>query len=180
MTKTQDCSQTLVKDQREVTEVKNIHTSFSFTLNISLSSVDLLTRNGSDLGLFIRTRQQMSDNQKQISDAIAAASIVTNGTGVENASLGVLGLAIPQLNDFLVNCQRENLSYDEILSIIQVKSGFLNSHSQIIFMFRGKDEGRKRREKELTNFFSCRNLSLHQAWDKWGGCHLKVLQGIEK
>ncbi|KAM4715436.1 1-phosphatidylinositol 4,5-bisphosphate phosphodiesterase epsilon-1 isoform 2-T3 [Anableps anableps] len=81
--------------------------------------LDLLTRNGSDLGLFIRTRQLMSDNQKQISDAIAAASIVTNGTGVENASLGVLGLAIPQLNDFLVNCQREHLSYDEILSIIQ-------------------------------------------------------------
>ncbi|XP_041818263.1 1-phosphatidylinositol 4,5-bisphosphate phosphodiesterase epsilon-1 isoform X2 [Chelmon rostratus] len=81
--------------------------------------LDLLTRNGSDLGLFIRTRQQMSDNQKQISDAIAAASIVTNGTGVENASLGVLGLAIPQLNDFLVNCQREHMSYDEILSIIQ-------------------------------------------------------------
>ncbi|XP_037610248.1 1-phosphatidylinositol 4,5-bisphosphate phosphodiesterase epsilon-1 isoform X4 [Sebastes umbrosus] len=81
--------------------------------------LDLLTRNGSDLGLFIRTRQQMSDNQRQISDAIAAASIVTNGTGVENASLGVLGLTIPQLNDFLVNCQREHLSYDEILSIIQ-------------------------------------------------------------
>lgn len=81
---------------------------------------DLLTRNGSDLGLFIRTRQQMSDNQRQISDAIAAASIVTNGTGVENASLGVLGLAIPQLNDFLVNCQREHRSYDEILGIIQV------------------------------------------------------------
>uniref|UniRef100_A0A3B3CU13 Phosphoinositide phospholipase C n=1 Tax=Oryzias melastigma TaxID=30732 RepID=A0A3B3CU13_ORYME len=84
-----------------------------------LQSDLLLTRNGSDLGLFIRTRQHMSDNQKQISDAIAAASIVTNGTGVENASLGVLGLAIPQLNDFLVNCQREHLSYDEILSIIQ-------------------------------------------------------------
>uniref|UniRef100_A0A8C7QKA7 Phosphoinositide phospholipase C n=1 Tax=Oncorhynchus mykiss TaxID=8022 RepID=A0A8C7QKA7_ONCMY len=81
--------------------------------------LDLLTRNGSDLGLLIRTRQQMSDNQKQISDAIAAASIVTNGTGVENASLGVLGLAIPQLNDFLVNCQREHLTYDEILSVIQ-------------------------------------------------------------
>lgn len=83
-------------------------------------SADLLTRNGSDLGLFIRTRQQMSDNQKQISDAIAAASIVTNGTGVENSSLGVLGLAISQLNDFLVNCQGEHLTYDEILSIIQV------------------------------------------------------------
>ncbi|XP_058477625.1 1-phosphatidylinositol 4,5-bisphosphate phosphodiesterase epsilon-1 [Solea solea] len=81
--------------------------------------LDLLTRNGSDPGLLIRTRQQMSDNQKQISDAIAAASIVTNGTGVENVSLGVLGLALPQLNDFLVNCQREHLSYDEILSIIQ-------------------------------------------------------------
>nr|XP_055031734.1 1-phosphatidylinositol 4,5-bisphosphate phosphodiesterase epsilon-1 isoform X2 [Misgurnus anguillicaudatus] len=81
--------------------------------------LDLLTRNGSDLGLFIRTRQQMSDNQKQISDAIAAASIVTNGTGVENSSLGVLGLTISQLNDFLVNCQGEHLTYDEILSIIQ-------------------------------------------------------------
>lgn len=83
----------------------------------------MLTRNGSDLGLFIRTRQHMSDNQKQISDAIAAASIVTNGTGVENVSLGVLGLGIPQLNDFLINCQREHLSYDEILSIIQVQWG---------------------------------------------------------
>ncbi|KAK7919592.1 hypothetical protein WMY93_010876 [Mugilogobius chulae] len=81
--------------------------------------LDLLTRNSSDLGLFIRTRQLMSDNQKQISDAIAAASIVTNGTGVENASLGVLGLSITQLNDFLINCQKEHLSYDEILSIIQ-------------------------------------------------------------
>ncbi|XP_077481410.1 1-phosphatidylinositol 4,5-bisphosphate phosphodiesterase epsilon-1 isoform X1 [Stigmatopora argus] len=81
--------------------------------------LDLLTRNGSDLDLFIRTRQQMPENQKQISDAIAAASIVTNGTGVENASLGVLGLGITQLNDFLVNCQREHLSYDDILSIIQ-------------------------------------------------------------
>ncbi|XP_047015538.1 1-phosphatidylinositol 4,5-bisphosphate phosphodiesterase epsilon-1 isoform X1 [Ictalurus punctatus] len=81
--------------------------------------LDLLTRNGSDLGLFIRTRQQMSENQKQISDAIAAASIVSNGTGVEHSSLGVLGLAIPQLNDFLVNCQREHLTYDEILTIIQ-------------------------------------------------------------
>ncbi|MEQ2208206.1 1-phosphatidylinositol 4,5-bisphosphate phosphodiesterase epsilon-1 [Xenoophorus captivus] len=89
--------------------------------SIDQEDPDLLTRNGSDLGLFIRTRHLMSDNQKQISDAIAAASIVTNGTGVENASLGVLGLAIPQLNDFLVNCQREYLSYDEILSIIQVK-----------------------------------------------------------
>lgn len=83
----------------------------------------MLTRNGSDLGLFIRTRQHMSDNQKQISDAIAAASIVTNGTGVENVSLGVLGLGIPQLNDFLINCQREHLSYDEILTIIQVECG---------------------------------------------------------
>ncbi|MEQ2167815.1 hypothetical protein GOODEAATRI_007880, partial [Goodea atripinnis] len=88
--------------------------------SIDQEDPDLLTRNGSDLGLFIRTRHLMSDNQKQISDAIAAASIVTNGTGVENASLGVLGLAIPQLNDFLVNCQREYLSYDEILSIIQM------------------------------------------------------------
>ena len=95
-----------------------------------LPSPDLLTRNGSDLGLFIRTRQQMSDNQKQISDAIAAASIVTNGTGVENASLGVLGLAIPQLNDFLINCQREHLSYDEILSIIQVQAGACRRSTQ--------------------------------------------------
>lgn len=87
---------------------------------VLLSSTDLLTRNGSDLGLFIRTRQQMSENQKQISNAIAAASIVTNGTGVENASLGVLGMAVPQLNDFLVNCQRKHLTYDGILRIIQV------------------------------------------------------------
>ena len=81
---------------------------------------DLLTRNVSDLGLFIKNKQQLSDNQRQISDAIAAASIVTNGTGVESTSLGVFGVGILQLNDFLVNCQGEHYTYDEILSIIQV------------------------------------------------------------
>ncbi|XP_004680665.1 PREDICTED: 1-phosphatidylinositol 4,5-bisphosphate phosphodiesterase epsilon-1 [Condylura cristata] len=81
--------------------------------------LDLLTRNVSDLGLFIKSKQQLSDNQRQISDAIAAASIVTNGTGVESTSLGIFGVGILQLNDFLVNCQGEHLTYDEILSIIQ-------------------------------------------------------------
>uniref|UniRef100_A0A452IIT9 Phosphoinositide phospholipase C n=1 Tax=Gopherus agassizii TaxID=38772 RepID=A0A452IIT9_9SAUR len=82
--------------------------------------LDLLTRNVSDLGLFINSRQQLSENQRQISDAIAAASIVTNGTGVESTSLGIFGVGIQQLNDFLVNCQGEHCTYDEILSIIQV------------------------------------------------------------
>lgn len=108
-----------------------IVTSFTPTLiKAPPTPADLLTRNGSDLGLFIRTRQQMSENQKQISDAIAAASIVSNGTGVEHSSLGVLGLAIPQLNDFLVNCQREHLTYDEILTIIQVSASTV---SQLTF-----------------------------------------------
>ncbi|NXW29504.1 PLCE1 phosphodiesterase, partial [Phaetusa simplex] len=79
--------------------------------------------NVSDLGLFIKSRQQLSDNQRQISDAIAAASIVTNGTGVESTSLGIFGVGIQQLNDFLVNCQGEHCTYDEILSIIQVCNG---------------------------------------------------------
>lgn len=121
-------------------------------LSTFLKTLDLLTRNGSDLGLFIRTRQQMSDNQKQISDAIAAASIVTNGTGVENVSLGVLGLGIPQLNDFLVNCQREHLSYDEILSIIQVRSGWkacMNTRMKAL-------------SNKLNPLF-CRGLNPHQA-----------------
>ncbi|XP_066549709.1 1-phosphatidylinositol 4,5-bisphosphate phosphodiesterase epsilon-1 isoform X3 [Amia ocellicauda] len=106
---------------RSGTEPAPLYTNLRIDDNISglQPDLDLLTRNGSDLGLFIRTRQQMSDNQKQISDAIAAASIVTNGTGVESASLGVLGMAIQQLNDFLVNCQGEHHTYDEILSIIQ-------------------------------------------------------------
>lgn len=81
--------------------------------------LDLLTRNGFDLGFSVRTKRHMSDDQKHISDAIAAASIVTNGTGVESASLGALGMAILHLNDFLVNCQGENYTYDEILSIVQ-------------------------------------------------------------
>ncbi|XP_077406391.1 1-phosphatidylinositol 4,5-bisphosphate phosphodiesterase epsilon-1 isoform X2 [Vanacampus margaritifer] len=114
--------------------------------------LDLLTRNGSDLNLFIRTRQQMSDNQKQISDAIAAASIVTNGTGVENASLGVLGLAIPQLNDFLVNCQREHLSYDDILSIIQTFEPSSNMRLMGWMSF----EGFARYLMDKENF-ACRN-----------------------
>lgn len=68
----------------------------------------------------------MSENQKHISDAIAAASIVTNGTGVESASLGALGMGILHLNDFLINCQGENYSYDEVLSIIQVSNMLLH------------------------------------------------------
>ncbi|XP_054623295.1 1-phosphatidylinositol 4,5-bisphosphate phosphodiesterase epsilon-1 isoform X3 [Dunckerocampus dactyliophorus] len=120
--------------------------------------LDLLTRNGSDLDLFIRTRQQMSNNQKQISDAIAAASIVTNGTGVESASLGVLGLAIPQLNDFLVNCQREHLSYDEILSIIQTFEPSSNMRQNGWMSFEGfarylmdKENFASRNEESLIN-----------------------------
>ncbi|XP_035610484.1 1-phosphatidylinositol 4,5-bisphosphate phosphodiesterase epsilon-1-like [Oncorhynchus keta] len=81
--------------------------------------LDLLTRNGLDLGLSIWIMRHMSDNQKHISDAIASASIVTNGTGVESASLGALGMTIMHLNDFLVNCQGENHSHDEVLRIIQ-------------------------------------------------------------
>ncbi|XP_038620358.1 1-phosphatidylinositol 4,5-bisphosphate phosphodiesterase epsilon-1 [Tachyglossus aculeatus] len=81
--------------------------------------LDLLTRNVCDLGLFIKSRQQLSDQQRQISDAIAAASIVTNGAGVESMSLGLFAVGIQQLNDFLVNCQGEHCTYDEILSIIQ-------------------------------------------------------------
>ncbi|MGH0117316.1 UNVERIFIED_CONTAM: hypothetical protein FKN15_013839, partial [Acipenser sinensis] len=106
---------------RSGSESAPLYTNLTIDDNITglQPDLDLLTRNGSDLGLFIRTRQQMSDNQRQISDAIAAASIVTNGTGVESASLGVLGIAIEQLNDFLVNCQGEHHTYDEILSIIQ-------------------------------------------------------------
>ncbi|XP_037134464.1 1-phosphatidylinositol 4,5-bisphosphate phosphodiesterase epsilon-1 isoform X4 [Syngnathus acus] len=114
--------------------------------------LDLLTRNGSNLNLFIRTRQQLSDNQKQISDAIAAASIVTNGTGVENVSLGVLGLGIPQLNDFLVNCQREHLSYDEILSIIQTFEPSSNMRLMGWMSF----EGFARYLMDKENF-ACRN-----------------------
>ncbi|OPJ84487.1 1-phosphatidylinositol 4,5-bisphosphate phosphodiesterase epsilon-1 isoform B [Patagioenas fasciata monilis] len=99
--------------------------------------LDLLTRNVSDLGLFIKSRQQLSDNQRQISDAIAAASIVTNGTGVESTSLGIFGVGIQQLNDFLVNCQGEHCTYDEILSIIQKFEPSVNMCQQGLLSFEG-------------------------------------------
>ncbi|XP_040341839.1 1-phosphatidylinositol 4,5-bisphosphate phosphodiesterase epsilon-1 isoform X3 [Herpailurus yagouaroundi] len=99
--------------------------------------LDLLTRNVSDLGLFIKSKQQLSDNQRQISDAIAAASIVTNGTGVESTSLGVFGVGILQLNDFLVNCQGEHCTYDEILSIIQKFEPSVSMCHQGLLSFEG-------------------------------------------
>uniref|UniRef100_A0A8D0GBT1 Phosphoinositide phospholipase C n=1 Tax=Sphenodon punctatus TaxID=8508 RepID=A0A8D0GBT1_SPHPU len=99
--------------------------------------LDLLTRNVSDLGLFIKSRQQLSDNQRQISDAIAAASIVTNGTGVESTSLGIFGVGIQQLNDFLVNCQGEHYTYDEILSIIQKFEPSISMYQQGLMSFEG-------------------------------------------
>ncbi|XP_041595634.1 1-phosphatidylinositol 4,5-bisphosphate phosphodiesterase epsilon-1 isoform X5 [Vulpes lagopus] len=99
--------------------------------------LDLLTRNVSDLGLFIKSKQQLSDNQRQISDAIAAASIVTNGTGVESTSLGIFGVGILQLNDFLVNCQGEHCTYDEILSIIQKFEPSISMCHQGLLSFEG-------------------------------------------
>uniref|UniRef100_A0A4W3KER9 Phosphoinositide phospholipase C n=1 Tax=Callorhinchus milii TaxID=7868 RepID=A0A4W3KER9_CALMI len=97
--------------------------------------LDLLTRNVSDLGLFIKSRQQMSDNQRQISDYIAATSIVTNR--VEIASLGECGMGIQQLNDFLVNSQGEHHTYDEILSIIQKFEPAVNMRQQGLLSFEG-------------------------------------------
>ncbi|XP_042559176.1 1-phosphatidylinositol 4,5-bisphosphate phosphodiesterase epsilon-1 isoform X2 [Clupea harengus] len=99
--------------------------------------LDLLTRNGSDMGLFIRSRQPLPDNQKQISDAIAAASIMSNGTGVENASLGVLGLSFTQLSDFLVNCQGEHLTYGQLLGLIQKFEPSANMHQMGWMSFEG-------------------------------------------
>ncbi|XP_033622233.1 LOW QUALITY PROTEIN: 1-phosphatidylinositol 4,5-bisphosphate phosphodiesterase epsilon-1 [Fukomys damarensis] len=99
--------------------------------------LDLLTRNVSDLGLFIKSKQQLSDNQRQISDAIAAASIVTNGTGIESTSLGIFGIGILQLNDFLVNCQGEHCTYDEILSIIQKFEPNISMCHQGLMSFEG-------------------------------------------
>lgn len=99
--------------------------------------LDLLTRNVSNLGLFIKSKQQLSDNQRQISDAIAAASIVTNGTGVESTSLGIFGVGILQLNDFLVNCQGEHCSYDEILGIIQKFEPSVSMCQQGLLSFEG-------------------------------------------
>ncbi|XP_012889833.1 PREDICTED: 1-phosphatidylinositol 4,5-bisphosphate phosphodiesterase epsilon-1 isoform X1 [Dipodomys ordii] len=106
---------------RSGSESTPLYTNLAIEENTSdlQPDLDLLTRNVSDLGLFIKSKQQLSDNQRQISDAIAAASIVTNGTGIESTSLGIFGVGILQLNDFLVNCQGEHCTYDEILSVIQ-------------------------------------------------------------
>nr|XP_034993797.1 1-phosphatidylinositol 4,5-bisphosphate phosphodiesterase epsilon-1 isoform X2 [Zootoca vivipara] len=123
--------------------------------------LDLLTRNISDLGLFIKSRQQLSDNQRQISDAIAAASIVTNGTGVESTSLGIFGVGIQQLNDFLVNCQGEHYTYDEILSIIQKFEPSISMCQQGLMSF----EGFARFLMDKDNFASMNNESQENAED---------------
>ncbi|XP_078269858.1 1-phosphatidylinositol 4,5-bisphosphate phosphodiesterase epsilon-1 isoform X2 [Rhinoraja longicauda] len=114
-----------------------LYTNLTIDDNITVlqPDLDLLTRNVSDLGLFIKSRQQISDNQRQISDYIAATSIVTNR--VEIASLGESEMGIPQLNDFLVNCQGENHTYDEVLSIIQKFEPSVNMRQQGLMSFEG-------------------------------------------
>ncbi|XP_075072536.1 1-phosphatidylinositol 4,5-bisphosphate phosphodiesterase epsilon-1 isoform X2 [Mixophyes fleayi] len=116
-----------------------LYTNLTIDENVSgiQPDLDLLTRNVSDLGLFIRSRQQLSENQRQISDAIAAASIVTNGTGVESTSLGIFGMGIQQFNDFLVNCQGEHYTYDEVLSIIQKFEPSISMRQQGLMSFEG-------------------------------------------
>ncbi|XP_036192443.1 1-phosphatidylinositol 4,5-bisphosphate phosphodiesterase epsilon-1 isoform X1 [Myotis myotis] len=124
---------------RSGSESAPLYTNLTIDENTSglQPDLDLLTRNVSDLGLFIKSKQQLSDNQRQISDAIAAASIVTNGTGVESTSLGVFGVGILQLNDFLVNCQGEHCTYDEILSIIQKFEPSISMCHQGLMSFEG-------------------------------------------
>ncbi|XP_063817712.1 1-phosphatidylinositol 4,5-bisphosphate phosphodiesterase epsilon-1 isoform X4 [Pseudophryne corroboree] len=116
-----------------------LYTNLTIDENVSgvQPDLDLLTRNVSDLGLFIRSKQQLSENQRQISDAIAAASIVTNGTGVESTSLGIFGMGIQQFNDFLVNCQGEHYTYDEVLSIIQKFEPSITMRQQGLMSFEG-------------------------------------------
>ncbi|XP_019494639.1 PREDICTED: 1-phosphatidylinositol 4,5-bisphosphate phosphodiesterase epsilon-1 isoform X2 [Hipposideros armiger] len=124
---------------RAGSEAAPLYTNLTIDENTSglQPDLDLLTRNVSDLGLFIKSKQQLSDNQRQISDAIAAASIVTNGTGIESTSLGVFGVGILQLNDFLVNCQGEHCTYDEILSIIQKFEPNISMCHQGLMSFEG-------------------------------------------
>ncbi|XP_075830072.1 1-phosphatidylinositol 4,5-bisphosphate phosphodiesterase epsilon-1 isoform X2 [Microtus pennsylvanicus] len=124
---------------RSASESAPLYTNLTIEENTSdlQPDLDLLTRNVSDLGLFIKSKQQLSDNQRQISDAIAAASIVTNGTGIESTSLGIFGVGILQLNDFLVNCQGEHCTYDEILSIIQKFEPSISMCHQGLMSFEG-------------------------------------------
>ncbi|PNJ89506.1 PLCE1 isoform 4 [Pongo abelii] len=124
---------------RSGSESAPLYTNLTIDENTSdlQPDLDLLTRNVSDLGLFIKSKQQLSDNQRQISDAIAAASIVTNGTGIESTSLGIFGVGILQLNDFLVNCQGEHCTYDEILSIIQKFEPSISMCHQGLMSFEG-------------------------------------------
>ncbi|XP_052042434.1 1-phosphatidylinositol 4,5-bisphosphate phosphodiesterase epsilon-1 [Apodemus sylvaticus] len=124
---------------RSASESAPLYTNLTIEENTSdlQPDLDLLTRNVSDLGLFIKSKQQLSDNQRQISDAIAAASIVTNGTGIESTSLGIYGVGILQLNDFLVNCQGEHCTYDEILSIIQKFEPSISMCHQGLLSFEG-------------------------------------------
>ncbi|XP_051002378.1 1-phosphatidylinositol 4,5-bisphosphate phosphodiesterase epsilon-1-like [Acomys russatus] len=124
---------------RSAAESAPLYTNLTIEENASdlQPDLDLLTRNVSDLGLFIKSKQQLSDNQRQISDAIAAASIVTNGTGIESTSLGIFGVGILQLNDFLVNCQGEHCTYDEILSIIQKFEPSISMCHQGLMSFEG-------------------------------------------
>uniref|UniRef100_A0A8C6RN07 Phosphoinositide phospholipase C n=1 Tax=Nannospalax galili TaxID=1026970 RepID=A0A8C6RN07_NANGA len=124
---------------RSGSESAPLYTNLTIEENTSdlQPDLDLLTRNVSDLGLFIKSKQQLSDNQRQISDAIAAASIVTNGTGIESTSLGIFGVGILQLNDFLVNCQGEHCTYDEILSIIQKFEPSISMCHQGLMSFEG-------------------------------------------
>nr|XP_048294909.1 1-phosphatidylinositol 4,5-bisphosphate phosphodiesterase epsilon-1 isoform X2 [Myodes glareolus] len=124
---------------RSASESAPLYTNLTIEENPSdlQPDLDLLTRNVSDLGLFIKSKQQLSDNQRQISDAIAAASIVTNGTGIESTSLGIFGVGILQLNDFLVNCQGEHCTYDEILSIIQKFEPSISMCHQGLMSFEG-------------------------------------------
>ncbi|XP_057634033.1 1-phosphatidylinositol 4,5-bisphosphate phosphodiesterase epsilon-1 [Chionomys nivalis] len=124
---------------RSASESAPLYTNLTIEENTNdlQPDLDLLTRNVSDLGLFIKSKQQLSDNQRQISDAIAAASIVTNGTGIESTSLGIFGVGILQLNDFLVNCQGEHCTYDEILSIIQKFEPSVSMCHQGLMSFEG-------------------------------------------
>lgn len=81
---------------------------------VSARSVGLLTRSSKF--------EHVDPEQKKICDAIATASIVSNGAGVDSSKRLVLECA--DFRKFLASRQKEELSEEEVIRLIQVIGAF--------------------------------------------------------
>ncbi|XP_077992111.1 1-phosphatidylinositol 4,5-bisphosphate phosphodiesterase epsilon-1-like [Glandiceps talaboti] len=105
------------------------HHSNSSLVDTSTASKESLTRN--------TTEDIAYENNRRVTDAIAASSVANNSTGVETTSSTSQVMGVIQLQEFLIKEQGQELVQAEVIALIQRHEPKATMRSQNCFSFEG-------------------------------------------